>query len=221
MNTGTDLVERIDKIMKERNLQRKDLCADLKIPTSTIATWKTRGLLPSVDVVFQIAEYLHVSVQWLFTGELSEGYNKANTANNPLSPISIINRLDIVLRQNNNDFIYDSIQLHETYLKDIVSSDTLANWCNGRLYPDLETLSKLAVKIKVNLQWLLTGEELFKEQYNQTAMELSKKYQSILFSYDCMNDDDRKIVSDLIIRLFKLQRMEYSESQKNTSSQNE
>ena len=63
-----DFVERIDLLLKERNLKRSALCDDLELTHSAISDWKKRGTIPSGDVCVKIAKYLNVDVEYLITG---------------------------------------------------------------------------------------------------------------------------------------------------------
>ena len=58
MKNGVELVETIDLLLKEKNLTRKDFCEAINIPASTIATWKTRNIFPTIDVLSLIANNL-------------------------------------------------------------------------------------------------------------------------------------------------------------------
>lgn len=63
-----DFVERIDLLLKEKNLKRSALCDDLELTHSAISDWKKRGTIPSGDVCVKIAKYLNVDVEYLITG---------------------------------------------------------------------------------------------------------------------------------------------------------
>lgn len=63
-----DFVERIDQLLKEKNLKRSALCDDLGLTHSAISDWKKRGTIPSGDVCLKIAEYLGADVEYLITG---------------------------------------------------------------------------------------------------------------------------------------------------------
>lgn len=67
-----DFVERIDLLLKEKNLKRSALCDDLELTHSAISDWKKRGTIPSGDVCVKIAKYLNVDVEYLITGQKKE-----------------------------------------------------------------------------------------------------------------------------------------------------
>lgn len=63
-----DFVERIDQLLKEKNLKRSALCEAVGIDSTSISVWKKRGTIPSGDVCLKIAEYLGADVEYLITG---------------------------------------------------------------------------------------------------------------------------------------------------------
>lgn len=63
-----DFVERIDLLLKEKNLKRSALCEAVEIDSTSISVWKKRGTIPSGDVCVKIAKYLNVDVEYLITG---------------------------------------------------------------------------------------------------------------------------------------------------------
>jgi transcriptional regulator with XRE-family HTH domain len=73
--TGEQIVQRIETLA-----ERKALVRDLGIPAQTISNWKIRNNIPTADIILQIARYLHVSVEWLLTGNNSTGVTPEDTA---------------------------------------------------------------------------------------------------------------------------------------------
>ena len=71
--TGKEIVERIDSILKEKNLKRLALAEFSNISVQTITDWSKRGSIPSADTAVKIAKYLNVSTDWLITGEDPQG----------------------------------------------------------------------------------------------------------------------------------------------------
>lgn len=67
--SGIKLINRIDKILKERNQTRKYLCEKLNILQGTMATWKTKNIMPSVQTLYKICVKLDVSLNWLIVGD--------------------------------------------------------------------------------------------------------------------------------------------------------
>lgn len=72
MKNGIQLVETIDFLLKIKKQSRRDFCKSINIPPSTIATWKSRNIYPTVDILSDIAFNLGVSLDWLVNGEDNE-----------------------------------------------------------------------------------------------------------------------------------------------------
>lgn len=89
--SGIDFLERIDMILKENKKTRKSLCEKLSILQGTMATWKTKNIMPPVDTIYKIAKELNVSIDFLLTGrefEIKSNKTKETVKNNILSEIN-------------------------------------------------------------------------------------------------------------------------------------
>lgn len=62
--TGSEFVERLDFLLKEKNLKRTAL-HDLGIPPQTISNWKKRGNMPTLDIAERIADFFDLSIDAL------------------------------------------------------------------------------------------------------------------------------------------------------------
>ena len=151
---------------------------------------------------------MNVSLDWLVNGALAVGEN--NTLENVYSRKSILYRVEIVLRQNNQDYDYDIESLHNKYLKDIVEFEVLINWVAGRVNISEDVLPKIAAQLDVSLQWLLTKDEYHQEDFDAHIYGLATKYPGLLKDYDDLNEEEQKfidhyITSRLEINQFKRQ----------------
>ena len=63
------IIERISYLLKDKGLSDAELCRVLKIGTSTMANWKTRGTDPPAKYIIPICEFLDVSCEFLLTGK--------------------------------------------------------------------------------------------------------------------------------------------------------
>ena len=68
LTNGMLIVERIDNLLKERNLNRVVLAEAIGIKPQNISAWSVRGTVPAGDICLKIAEYLNVSIVWLISG---------------------------------------------------------------------------------------------------------------------------------------------------------
>jgi transcriptional regulator with XRE-family HTH domain len=66
---GMQIVERIDKLLKERNLNRVALADAIGIKPQNISALSVRGTVPAGDICLNVAEFLKVSAVWLITGK--------------------------------------------------------------------------------------------------------------------------------------------------------
>ena len=153
MRNGIELVEILDEFLKEKKLSRRQFCALTDIPNSTIGTWKSKNVMPSVDLVAKVAKFMNVSLDWLVYGEIFENEPEENNNENPYSRVNIQYRMEIIMRELFKDKIpdttrtHDSRYLHELFLNDIVEFDVFENWVLGRGYISDNVLPQIAVVI--------------------------------------------------------------------------
>jgi len=208
MRSAIELVEIIDSYLSGKKLSRRQFSVLIDIPNSTIASWKTKNILPSVEFVAKVAKFMNVSLDWLVFGEMFDGAEASNNnLENPCSRRNILYRIEIVLRQSNTDYDYDIESLHKKYLSDIVDYEVLINWVNGRNYLPEDVLPKIAEKLKVSLQWLLTQDEYHQESFNAHIYGLANAYSGILKGYDCLDKDDQKFIDSYIAMKLENRRM--------------
>ena len=86
---GMQIVERIDRLLKERKLNRVALAEAIGIKPQNISAWSVRGTVPAGDICLKIADFLKVSAVWLITGKeegLSNEEEKLLSIYQKLSP---------------------------------------------------------------------------------------------------------------------------------------
>lgn len=198
MRTCVQLVEILEAYLEEKKISRRQFCALVDIPTSTIASWKAKNVLPSIELVAKLARFMNVSLDWLVYGENPETTLRENTDENPYSRKSILYRIETVLRQNNDDYDYDLKSLHEKYLSDIIDYEALMNWVNGKSYISEEVLPKIAKKLNVTLQWLLTKDEYHQQDFDAYLFGLAKAYSGLVKGYDCLDEQDKRFIDSYI-----------------------
>ena len=89
------ILERIYGLMAERRMNAKYVSETLHLSNSSFTDWKKGKGSPSLDIIVKFADYFHVSMEYLMTGEerpedsresslspedriLIEAYHKAN-----------------------------------------------------------------------------------------------------------------------------------------------
>lgn len=66
------ILERILKLMNDKNISISDMCKFAQIPQSTFSTWKSKDREPQTKYLNNIANVLDVTVDYLITGENEE-----------------------------------------------------------------------------------------------------------------------------------------------------
>ena len=220
MRTCGQLVEILEAYLEEKKISRRQFCALVDIPTSTIASWKAKNVLPSIELVAKLARFMNVSLDWLVYGENPETTVSENTDENPYSRKSILYRIETVLRQNNDDYDYDLTSLHEKYLSDIIGYEALMNWVTGKSYISEEVLPNIAKKLNVTLQWLLTKDEYHQQDFDAYLFGLAKAYSGLVKGYDCLDEQDKRFIDSYIqtkLDYRRLKSKEDTELQKKSS----
>lgn len=67
--SGIKLINRIDKILKERNKTRNEFAKEINIQPNTMGNWKTNNSMPPVQTLYKICVKLDVSLNWLIVGD--------------------------------------------------------------------------------------------------------------------------------------------------------
>ena len=212
MRTCGQLVEILEAYLEEKKISRRQFCVLVDIPSSTIASWKAKNVLPSIELVAKLARFMNVSLDWLVYGENPETTLSENTAENPYSRKSILYRIETVLRQNNDDYDYDLKSLHEKYLSDIIDYEALMNWVNGKSYISEEVLPNIAKKLNVTLQWLLTKDEYHQQDFDAYLFGLAKAYSGLVKGYDCLDEQDKRFIDSYIQTKLDYRRLKSKEN---------
>lgn len=74
----TPIYERIEELCKKRGITVTALCSECKIPRASLSDYKTgRKKSLSADTLARIAEYLNVSVDYLYAGGAAKANNES------------------------------------------------------------------------------------------------------------------------------------------------
>lgn len=217
MRTCLEMLEILDEYLKNKNLSRRQFCSLVNIPNSTISSWKQKNVLPSIEVVTKIAQFMNVSLDWLVYDDIVE--NQDNSYENVYSRRSIFYRIKIVLRQKNND--YDTESLYNKYLKDIVDYEVLINWVEGRANIAEDVLPKIAAQLDVSLQWLLTKDEYHQEDFDAHICSLAIKYPGLLKGYNDLNEEEQKFIDHYITSCLEINQFKRQVELNNKNDQND
>lgn len=189
MRSGIEFVTILDDYLKNKGLSRKEFCISSGVPESTIATCKSRNVMPSVELLAKVAQFMNVSLDWLVFGEQFDDVDKE-----PYSRRSILDRIEIAIRQIYNVSVYDEKTLIQNYLSDIVDYEVISNWVCGKANMPERVLPEIAKKLKVSLQWILTQEGNQDIDPNAFLIGLAQTYPNVLKGYNELDKEDKDFI---------------------------
>ena len=204
MRNGVELVEIIDWLLTNKGITRKQFCLDVGIPTSTIATWKSKNSLPTTELICKVAEFLNVSIDWLVNGEDP----KTEISIAAISRHTIMDRIETILRQNTNSFQTPFEELYAEHLGKIAEFDLINNWSLGRTNIPESILTEIAKELKVTSDWLLTGREETDQVIDTYLYKLAKEHEGVLKGFDCLDEEKQKAISKEIADSLELRRLQ-------------
>lgn len=183
------MYNRILECLNEMKIRDSDFSKSIGISNSAFAQWRKRGTIPAPLMLQKISDYLKVSVHWLLFGALENNLDLKCLSDFDLTPCSIVSRIENALELKTQNFSkkYDTA-FFET-ISDIVSIQELCNWKKERLSLDYIKLLKIARRLAVSYEWLLTG--------NKLSMEQNCKNH-----FDDLQEKDRKLVLEMIESLY-------------------
>lgn len=66
---GQELVERIDNLLIKTNKKRTPMLLELELPRTAMINWYNNNNIPAGDILFKLANYFNVSMEYLLTGK--------------------------------------------------------------------------------------------------------------------------------------------------------
>lgn len=63
------MMERIDAIIEELGITRKEFAAKCGIQYQSLVDWKSRGTIPSAKILYNIAKQSGVTIEYILTGK--------------------------------------------------------------------------------------------------------------------------------------------------------
>ena len=61
--------KRIKALIKEKHITQAEAARISHMSVNTLKAWMSRGTIPSLDVAYNLARYLGVSIEYLITGK--------------------------------------------------------------------------------------------------------------------------------------------------------
>ena len=229
--SGIIFLNKIDEVLAEQGLSRKSLCEKLDILQGTMATWKTKNIMPAVDTIQRIADELKVSVNWLIS--TTEEFEKKEILLGQFSRKSIRLRIYEALKNKyqtkderfTSDFINNNSllrELHNYYLNDgFYTYDYLLNWSKGRCEIDTYFFNQMAEALNTTLQFILTGSELlipsssnYSKPFDKNLYDLALEYRNELNCLNRLTEDRKKSGITILNQLMRLENLENAENKK-------
>jgi transcriptional regulator with XRE-family HTH domain len=219
MCNGIVLVEKIDLLIKELGLSRKAWSMQFGINPSTIATWRTRNILPPMETIEAIAEYFKVSIEWLVT---EDSTSKLFDSHKIKASRKAIRDRIYDIADSKTPAKYENLEeLHKLFFEDITefTFSFLYNWSEGRVNINEYVFEEIAFKLGVTLDYLISGTEKEGEFINQQetsevddAYILRKARPNLneLFCLARLSGSRKQLASDMLEQLATLERLEYN-----------
>lgn len=204
MRNSVEILEILDNYLDSKKISRRQFCLDTDIPKSTIANWKAKPTSPSIDLMYKVAKYMNVSLDWLVNGENS--LQEINIV--AFSRHTIMDRIETILRQNTNSFQTPFEELYAEHLGKIAEFDLINNWSLGRTNIPESILTGIAKELKVTSDWLLTGKEETDQVIDTYLYKLAKEHEGVLKGFDCLDEEKQKAISKEIADSLELRRLQ-------------
>lgn len=205
---GYTVYERIINILELQKIPKTEFYTKLALSRSTVQKWR-KGSIPNSQILAEIAEYLDVSLFWLITGKDNQNTTK------PDSPAQIVNRIKYRLEELSEVKQYDEKNIYKFYapLHECIKPYQLTKWFYGAQIPTIKQLNVIAQNIHMSLQELITGSKVPPEDYDKYFNSDDNELNQFHKSYNCLTDDNRKIVNKLTYSLFLSQDYHYKVQQ--------
>ena len=210
MASGIELVNRIDEVLLELGISRREFAASINIQPNTMGNWKTNNSMPPLETVEIIAEKLNVSPDWLLFGDKYTSEFDKRTGY--FSRTQVGARIDSCLRDRTNTTPSDvpTRDIFNQELGHIISHEKFANWLLGRYNIDLIVFQKIASELTTSIQYLLTDlHAKVPEDFDPVLFNEAKENANSVHCLYNLSDDKKQIVSDMLNKLMELEHLEH------------
>ena len=197
-------MQELDYFLEKKGISRRQFCTQIEIPSSTIATWKSKNILPNTELICKVAKFLNVSIDWLVNGE--DPKTEINIV--AFGRHTIMDRIETILRQNTNSFDTPIAELYTEHLGKIDDFDLINNWSLGRINVPESIITFLVKELKVTTDWLLTGKEETDQVIDTHLYKLAKEHEGVLKGFDCLDEEKQKAISKEIADSLELRRLQ-------------
>ncbi len=202
---GIIFSKKIDTLIKELGLTQKDLAKQIDISPSTIATWKSKNILPPIKTISRIADFFQVSLEWLVTEEPS--FDIAYIKNLELRK-NIRNRIYETIGKKTNNPDTDNEDSHNNFFsnKPYLSYRIIYNWAMGRINLNEYILQDIAFTLCVTTEYLFGGAtENTKNINDDDILKTAQRNLNDLLILDKLTGEEKKAASLMLSELNKLE----------------
>ena len=204
--SGISLVNRIDEVISELGITRKDFAEKINVIPTTMATWKTRDIFPPVDTISKIADELEVSLDWLIAGYSGWGVEQEYFGEDSREAV----RTRIYKLLTGKDGLTEDEMQTAHIITFPVTYQALKNWAKGRISLDLYFFHQMAYKLNTNIQYLLTGlDDKLPKDFDPELFKNARENAKILNNLNTLSEDKKNIVSDIVFKLVELEHFEH------------
>jgi len=207
---GVDFIARIDELLKEINLTRKDFANQMGIPQTTMSSWKTNNSVPPLETVELLAEKLNVSPTWLLFGD--KYVAEEDKTRHYFGRIQVMHRIHCLLLDKTNYKVgeIENKELFDSTISQIISYKKLHSWVKGRYDVDLCIFQQIASELNTSIQYLLTDiSAKIPGDFDPVLFNEAKENQNSVHCLYNLSEDKKKIVNDMLNKLMELEHLEH------------
>jgi transcriptional regulator with XRE-family HTH domain len=211
-------MKRLAELRNLAGVAQQDIAEYLGVARGTYSRYETGEREPDVDTIIRLADYFNVSIDYLLERRVASVEISNVLFNKPV--LKENSALDDELTNINNDAANRLLQLRsergltqKEFAKKIkMTQSTIADWENGLMDIDNDSLTKLAGFFKVSVEYLRGGQETPKDfskslfnkpvlkQISRTAEGfLSIEKQSLISDYERAPKDVQDNVRALLV----------------------
>lgn len=200
---GEHILNRLLNMLNLKNIKQKDFFAKIGISKQGVSRWK-EGSFPSIENAYLMANELDVSLDWLITGN-----EKGEDSWEETSPAHIVNRIEETLEQATHHKVYElDFNIFES-IKDIIDPHELNNWRDGKRPLDTVKLCKIADRLGVSVQYLMTGTPISKEEYTHYYGSKESAFMEFYRQFHNLNPADQEHIKATLYAYFMKEQLEY------------
>ena len=217
MCNGIILVDKIDILTKELGITRREFAKQLDINPSTIATWRTRNILPPMETIEAIADYFKVSIEWLVS---EDSTSKLFDSQKIISSRKAIRDRVYELINSKTPKKYETLEeLHNHFFIDMpeFTFKYFYNWSEGRININEYVFKELAFRIGISLDYLISGtgeichQPVSREEAYEYIYQKALLYQDEVLFLSRLTGSRKKLAREMLYELQTLERLELDE----------